>query len=186
MVVIVVLTVFFVTSIVMFLLPGVPILNAPAIALAPFRIVNTYGLFAVMTRERYEIEFEGSRDLVTWTAYRFRYKPQDPKKRPGIFAPYQPRFDWNLWFASLGTVEDNRWVMNVQARLMQNSAQVLQLFAGNPFDGKPPSAVRVVVWQYWFSTSDEKRRTGVWWDRKLLGQYAPTAVRQANGSIGFE
>ena len=74
----------------------------PARALEPFRIANRYGLFAVMTSERYEIEFQGSRDGVTWTPYPFRYKPQDPMKAPGIYAPYQPRFEWNLWFASLG------------------------------------------------------------------------------------
>ncbi|HSP34238.1 MAG TPA: lipase maturation factor family protein, partial [Thermoanaerobaculia bacterium] len=174
---VVVLIVFFVTSIVVFLLPNVPVVNAPAIVLAPFRIVNTYGLFAVMTRARYEIEFQGSRDLVHWTPYPFRYKPQDPHKRPGIFAPYQPRFDWNLWFASLGSVDENRWVLNVQARLMQNSPQVLELFAGNPFAGKPPVAVRAVAWQYWFSTPQEKQKLGVWWDRKFLGDYAPIAAR---------
>jgi len=186
MAVIVVLVLFFFTSIEMFLFPGVPLLNAPAIVLQPFRIVNTYGLFAVMTRARYEIEFQGSRDLVHWTSYPFRYKPQDVRERPGIYAPYQPRFDWNLWFASLGSVDDNRWVMNTEVRLMQNSPPVLALFRSNPFPGQPPAAIRVVAWQYWFSTRDEKQRLGVWWDRKFLGQYAPTAVRQADGSVGFE
>ncbi len=184
--VIVVMIVFFFTSIEMFLFPGVPLLNAPAIALQPFRIVNTYGLFAVMTRARYEIEFQGSRDGEHWTPYPFRYKPQDPRKPPGIFAPYQPRFDWNLWFASLGTVEDNRWVMNVEARLLDNSAPVLQLFAANPFDGQPPKAIRVMVWQYWFSSREEKQRLGVWWDRKLVGEYAPEAERQPDGSVAFQ
>ena len=184
--VIVVLILFFATSIEMFLLPNVPLLNAPAMFLAPFRIVNNYGLFAVMTRARYEIEFQGSRDLVHWTPYPFAYKPQDPNKAPRIYAPYQPRFDWNLWFASLGTVEDNRWVMNTQVRLLENSPPVLQLFAGDPFGRHPPSAVRAVVWQYWFSTSEEHRRTGAWWDRRLVGAYAPTAIRRANGTIEFE
>ncbi len=186
MFVIVILIVFFTTSIVMFLLPGVPLLNAPAIVLQPFRIVNNYGLFAIMTRARYEIEFQGSQDLVHWTAYSFRYKPQDPRNRPGIFAPYQPRFDWNLWFASLGTIEENRWIMNTQVRLLENRAPVLRLFAANPFEGHPPNAVRVLVWQYWFSTPQEKITTGVWWDRKLIGRYAPTAVRRSDGSIAFE
>ena len=178
--------VFFETSIVMFLLPSVPLLNAPAIALQPFRIVNNYGLFAVMTRARYEIEFQGSRDLVHWTAYPFRYKPQDPRKPPGIFAPYQPRFDWNLWFASLGTVDENRWVMNTEVRLLENRAPVLQLFAGNPFPNRPPAAIRVVVWQYRFSSREEKQRTGMWWDRQDLGPYAPTALRRSDGSVSFE
>jgi lipase maturation factor len=186
MAVAVILIVFFTTSIVMFLLPRAPLLNAPAIALQPFRIVNNYGLFAIMTRARYEIEFQGSSDLVHWTPYPFRYKPQDPRKPPGIFAPYQPRFDWNLWFASLGTFEENHWIMNTEVRLLENSGPVLQLFAGNPFGNRPPSAIRVVVWQYWFSSGDEKQKSGVWWDRTLIGQYAPTAIRKPDGSIDFE
>ena len=74
----------------------------PLIALEPFRIANQYGLFAVMTRGRYEIEFQGSSDGTDWVAYPFRNKPQELNEAPGIYAPYQPRFDWNLWFASLG------------------------------------------------------------------------------------
>src|SRR5438128_12248656 len=83
--------------------PRLPLPTAPVSALEPFRIANQYGLFAVMTRGRYEIEFQGSQDRQNWVAYPFRYKPQDPSKPPGIYAPYQPRFDWNLWFASLGS-----------------------------------------------------------------------------------
>src|SRR5260370_40215883 len=80
---------------------GVP--RAPVSALEPFGIANLYGLFAVMTRGRYEIEFQGSHDGQTWLVYPFRYKPQDPSKPPRIYAPDQPRFDWNLWFASLSS-----------------------------------------------------------------------------------
>lgn len=72
------------------------------------RIANQYGLFAVMTRGRYEIEFQGSNDGQNWLAYPFRYKPQALDRPPGIYAPYQPRFDWNLWFASLGDWRDIR------------------------------------------------------------------------------
>ena len=89
-----------------FLLTGAPEPLAwllwPVRAVDPFRIANRYGLFAVMTPARYEIEFQGSSDGVTWTAYPFRYKPQALDAAPGIYAPYQPRFEWNLWFASLG------------------------------------------------------------------------------------
>jgi lipase maturation factor 1 len=87
------------------LLPHVPLPTAPVTALEPFRIANRYGLFAVMTRGRYEIEFQGSNDGQNWTPYSFRYKPQALNERPRIYAPYQPRFDWNLWFASLGNMD---------------------------------------------------------------------------------
>ena len=71
-----------------------------------------------MTEQRYEIEFQGSNDGGrTWIAYPFRYKPQDPMERPGIYAPYQPRFEWNLWFASLAPWQASPWVVAAQARL---------------------------------------------------------------------
>ena len=150
------------------------------------RFANRYGLFAVMTRARYEIEFQGTADGKTWIAYPFRYKPQDVRKAPGIYAPYQPRFEWNLWFASLGTWLDNRWVLNTEVRLLQNQPAVLQLFAGNPFAGKPPVAVRAMQWQYWFTSVEERRKTGAWLRRELVGQYAPTARRMPDGTIEIE
>jgi hypothetical protein len=145
----------------------------PAIALEPFRIANRYGLFAVMTTERYEIEFQGSRDGARWTAYPFRFKPQDPTKAPGIYAPYQPRFEWNLWFASLGEWRGYPWVVRTELRLLEGSPSVLRLFARDPFAGEPPAYVRAVKWRYWFTTPAEKRATGAWWNREELGLYAP-------------
>ncbi len=145
----------------------------PAIALEPLRIANRYGLFAVMTTERYEIEFQGSRDGVRWTSYPFRFKPQDPMQAPGIYAPYQPRFEWNLWFASLGEWRAYPWVVRTELRLLQGSPPVLRLFARDPFAGEAPAYVRAVKWQYWFTTPADKRATGAWWRRKELGPYAP-------------
>jgi hypothetical protein len=160
-----------------------PLPQMPVVALEPFRIANRYGLFAVMTRARYEIEFQGSPDGQTWTAYPFRYKPQDPAKPPGIYAPYQPRFDWNLWFASLEGWKENSMVLRTEERLLANDADVLQLFAANPFPREPPVQVRALVWQYWFTSLGEKRTQGLWWRRKLLGLYAPTLQREADGKI---
>lgn len=160
-------------STVSFLAPAVPgPLLLPARALAPFRVANAYGLFAVMTTARYEIEFQGTPDDTTWIAYPFRYKPQNPWAAPGIYAPYQPRFDWNLWFASLGNSAENPWVVATQARLLSNDRSVLTLFAGNPFAGAPPRAVRTVLWRLWFTDLQTRRRTGRWWNRELLGLYA--------------
>ena len=178
----VVLTTHFITTTAMFFVPNFP----TARLLAPTRIVNSFGLFAVMTRARYEIEFQGTRDGTTWIAYPFRYKPQNPKEPPHIFAPYQPRFDWNLWFASLSTVADNPWVLNVEARLLENSPPVLRLFRGNPFADRPPIAVRAVTWQYWFTDREERARTGAWWNRKLIGSYAPAARRGPTGTIELD
>jgi lipase maturation factor 1 len=160
-----------------------PLPTAPVSALEPFRIANRYGLFAVMTRGRYEIEFQGSNDGQNWTPYSFRYKPQALNQPPGIYAPYQPRFDWNLWFASLGGWRDYPIVPNTEVRLLSNDKDVLELFAGNPFPHEPPSQIRTVLWQYWFTTMQEKRKTGLWWRREELGLYAPTLERQPDGQI---
>jgi hypothetical protein len=148
-----------------------PLLDAPARLLDPFRIANAYGLFANMTEQRYEIEFQGSRDGVSWVPYPFRYKPQDVMERPGIYAPYQPRFDWNLWFASLGVWQQSTWVVLAQQRLVEGSPSVLRLFRSDPFGGHPPALVRTVLWQYWFTDPATKRRTGAWWRRQELGPF---------------
>lgn len=145
----------------------------PAMALEPFRIANRYGLFAVMTENRYEIEFQGSNDGIHYTPYPFRYKPQDPKAAPGIYAPYQPRFEWNLWFASLADWQRDPWVLRAAEKLLEGSPDVLRLFRSDPFHGKPPRFVRTVLWEYWFTTPAEKRRTGAWWVREEKGEYAP-------------
>jgi lipase maturation factor 1 len=157
--------------------------TAPIVALEPFRIANRYGLFAVMTRGRYEIEFQGSSDGQNWIAYPFRYKPQALDKPPRIYAPYQPRFDWNLWFASLGGWRDYPIVPNTEVRLLSNNKEVLALFAESPFPHDPPRMIRVVLWQYWFTSMEERRETGMWWRRRFLGLYAPTVERASNGEI---
>jgi len=168
---------------VLMILPGPLLPMAPVQALEPFRIANQYGLFAVMTRGRYEIEFQGSSDGQNWQVYPFRYKPQEVNERPGIYAPYQPRFDWNLWFASLGEWQQNDIVPFTEERLLMNDRDVLTLFRSNPFSASPPRFVRAVLWQYWFTSVAEKRSTGVWWRRKLLGLYAPTLARFEDGKF---
>jgi len=158
-----------------------PLPEKPLIALDPFRIANQYGLFAVMTRGRYEIEFQGSIDGKNWTPYLFQNKPQALNEAPGIYAPYQPRFDWNLWFASLGGWRDNEIVPLTEERLLVGDDAVLALFRGDPFPQIPPRYVRAVIWQYWFTTMDEKRQAGNWWRRAYLGLYAPELTMAADG-----
>ena len=160
-----------------------PLPTFPIAVLEPLRIANQYGLFAVMTRGRYEIEFQGSTDGQNWTAYPFRYKPQALNQPPGIYAPYQPRFDWNLWFASLSSWRESPIVPNTEVRLLTNNRDVLSLFADNPFSKQPPQQIRAVLWQYWFTSMAEKRATGNWWRRQYLGLYAPTLQQANDGKI---
>jgi hypothetical protein len=178
--------VFYATTALLFaMIPYAPPLPlAPARALEPFRIANQYGLFANMTHERYEIEFQGSSDGQNWTPYLFRYKPQDVHKAPGIYAPYQHRFEWDLWFASLGNWRNYPWVVQTEARLLQNEPDVLTLFARNPLNSAPPpQKVRAVIWQYWFTDRATQRKEGTWWRRELLGVYAPMVERTPDGRI---
>src|ERR1700683_4150929 len=164
---------------------SIPLPVTPVQVLARWRIANEYGLFGSMTRARYEIEFQGSDDDgKTWRTYPFKFKPQDPAKAPGIYAPYQPRFDWNLWFASLGTWQSDSITTRTEERLIANDPDVLALFAGNPFPDKPPTQVRAMIWQYWFTSMEAKRATGMWWRRQLLGLYAPVLERNEGGKIG--
>lgn len=165
------------------LVPRLPLPNGPVAALEPWRVANTYGLFANMTPHRYEVEFQGSDDGTHWIAYPFRHKPQDVHARPGIYAPYQPRFDWNLWFASLTDWRQAPIVARTEVRLLEGSPDVLGLFAADPFHGQTPKYVRAVLWQYWFSTPDEKRAQGIWWRREFLGTYAPTVTRGGDGNF---
>jgi lipase maturation factor len=172
------------TAQMLWMIMSAPLPTSPVALLDPFRIANRYGLFAVMTRGRYEIEFQGSNDGQTWIAYPFRHKPQEPNKPPRIYAPYQPRLDWNLWFASLGEWRDNPLVLRTQRRLLSNDPEVLALFAANPFPQAPPRQVRAVLWQYWFTSMAEKREHGLWWRRELLGLYAPAVRLEPGGKIG--
>ncbi len=123
-----------------------------------------------MTHARFEIEFQGSQNGIEWTPYPFRYKPQELNRAPGIYAPYQPRFEWNLWFASLGNWREYRFVLYTQEQLLLNQPDVMQLFASNPFAAAPPKQVRAVMYRYWFTDMKTKREQGLWWRRELLGE----------------
>ena len=156
-------------------------LSRPPLALASlynrleaFRIVNGYGLFRVMTKDRGEIILEGSSEGIDWLPYEFKWKPGDLKRAPGWCAPHQPRLDWQMWFAALGTPRENPWLIALIYRLLQGSHQVNDLLANNPFPDKPPRYIRATFYRYRFTTVDEFRHTGAWWKRQELREYLPT------------
>ena len=142
--------------------------------LEAFRIVNGYGLFRAMTKDRCEIVLEGSADGIEWLSYEFKWKPGDVKRAPGWCAPHQPRLDWQMWFAALGTPRENRWFIALIFRLLQGSHDVNPLLANNPFPDKPPRYIRAMFYRYRFTTGDEFRQTGAWWKREELREYLPT------------
>ena len=146
--------------------------------IAPLCIVNTYGLFAVMTTSRPEIVIEGSDDGVHWLEYSFKYKPGDVLRRPSWNIPHQPRLDWQMWFAALGTPSQNPWFVQFLRRLLQNSPVVTALLRSNPFPHKPPLYVRALLYDYRYSSPEEKEKTGAWWVRKPEGIYFPAVALQ--------
>jgi len=141
--------------------------------IAPLRIVNTYGLFAVMTTTLPEIIVEGSDDGVHWREYGFKYKPSDVMRRPQWNFPHQPRLDWQMWFAALGTARENPWFSRFLQRLLENSPEVTALLGINPFPHEPPLYVRALLYDYRYSGTEEKKATSAWWVRQPEGIYYP-------------
>jgi hypothetical protein len=139
----------------------------------PFRLVNSYGLFSIMTTQRPEIIVEGSRDGVNWLAYEFKWKPGDPKRAPRFVAPRQPRLDWQVWFAALGFYPNNPWFWRFLVRLLEGSPSVLSLLRSNPFPDAPPRFVRAVLYDYRFADAERRRVTKAWWFRERRGPYSP-------------
>ncbi|HKP92959.1 MAG TPA: lipase maturation factor family protein [Chthoniobacterales bacterium] len=139
--------------------------------LETFHVVSGYGLFRVMTKSRPEIVIEGSSDGIEWRPYEFYWKPGDLKRPPGWVAPHQPRLDWQMWFAALGTYRQNPWFLSLLERLLRNAGDVTRLLAHNPFPTEPPRFVRARFYEYRFTSSAECKETGAWWKREERGEY---------------
>jgi hypothetical protein len=140
------------------------------VAVEPFMSINSYGLFQEMSLRRPELIIEGSDDKKTWLAYEFKWKPGDIYRRPQFCTPHMPRLDWQMWFAAMDA--DDRhydyWLLQFLGKLQQGSPQVLKLMGNNPFPDHPPKYLRVLQYDYSFTTFAEHRATGAWWRRVLL------------------
>jgi hypothetical protein len=141
--------------------------------LYPFGTFNNYGLFAVMTTERREIELEGTRDGETWIPYVFKYKPGSVDRAPVLAAPHQPRLDWQMWFAALGEYRRNAWLADTMRRLLEGNSNVVGLLEEDPFVDEPPKQVRAIIYRYEVTSIEERRETGNWWTRDERALYAP-------------
>ena len=134
----------------------------------PLDLVNTYGAFGSVGRERLNVVFEGTMDSIpddkaNWKPYPYKGLPVALDQRPPQIAPYQLRLDWQMWFASMSTPEEYPWTKTLVSKLLNNDAGALSLFAGNPFPDKPPRYIRAVLYRYSF-THDR------WWSRQRLGE----------------
>jgi hypothetical protein len=137
----------------------------------PLHLVNTYGAFGSVGRERDEVVVEGTSDGVTWKEYEFRAKPTDVKRMPPQFAPYHLRLDWMMWFAAISPSFAGAWFARFLRKLRENDRATLRLLRHNPFPDAPPAAIRTVLYRYRFTTWKERRETGAWWHRERLREF---------------
>jgi hypothetical protein len=144
----------------------------------PFHIVGTYGAFGSVTKERFEVVIEGTVEPVVtpqtvWREYEFKGKPGDVKRRPPQVAPYHLRLDWLMWFAAMSSPMYHEWFIPLLAQLLEADRATLRLLRKEPFDGQAPRFVRALLYLYRFTTAKERRETGAWWHRELVGDYVP-------------
>ncbi|XP_075021587.1 lipase maturation factor 1 isoform X2 [Calonectris borealis] len=147
----------------------------------PLRIVNTYGAFGSITKERTEVILQGTSSLdpndpaAVWEEYDFKCKPGDLKRRPCFITPYHYRLDWLMWFAAFQTYEQNEWIIHLAGKLLAQEEETLSLMATNPFAGRaPPRWIRGEHFKYKFSRPGGKHASeGRWWIRKRIGPYFP-------------
>ena len=144
----------------------------------PLNLVNTYGAFGSVTRERMEIILEGTEDdtitsATKWREYEFKAKPGRLDRPLPIVAPYHLRLDWLMWFAAMSDYRHYGWILNLTAKLLQNDTGVLKLIRTNPFTDAPPKYIRAQLYQYRFTTPEERAKTGNWWKRIQVVEYFP-------------
>ncbi|MFL6448197.1 MAG: lipase maturation factor family protein [Bryobacteraceae bacterium] len=151
-----------------------------------FHLVGTYGAFGSITRPRYEIVVEGTDDDVVtsatkWREYEFKAKPGDLRRMPPQIAPYHLRLDWLMWFAAMGSYQQYPWFVNLLAKFLQGDRDVLSLIRTNPFPNRSPRYVRATLYEYHFTTPQERKQTGAWWKRTASGPYFPAVSLDTPG-----
>jgi len=139
-------------------------------------LVNTYGAFGTVGRERWNVVFEGTGDdprdpAAQWRPYPYRALPVALDRRPVVIAPYQPRLDWQMWFAAMGRPSEYPWTIHLIWKLLHDDPGALSLFADNPFPDRPPRAIRAVLYRYAFAPPDDA--DGRWWTREEQGLWLP-------------
>jgi len=151
-----------------------------------WHLVNTYGAFGSVTRERFEIVIEGTRDEqigpdTRWREYEFRAKPGDVRRRPPQIAPYHLRLDWMMWFAAISPSFGRGWFRPFVDKLLEGDGPTLRLLRHDPFPGDPPRWVRARLFRYRFTDRAERRDTGAVWHRDLVGEYLPPVTAARSG-----
>jgi hypothetical protein len=154
----------------------------------PLDLVNTYGAFGGIDRERYEVILEGTGDDVPrragrWEAYELPCMPGDPLRRPCLITPYHYRLDWQMWFVGNGAargepIEENPWLVHLVWQLLAGELPPKRLLAHDPFPSAPPRWIRADIWRYAF-TRDRAESRGAWWTRERVGVFLrPVSVQE--------
>jgi hypothetical protein len=155
----------------------------------PIHLVNTYGAFGSVTRNRHEIVIEGTTDPeidenTAWKAYEFKGKPTDPSRMPPQIAPYHLRLDWQMWFAAMRGIRNAPWLVKLIKRFLQGNKPTLKLIKNNPFEDEPPTYIRARLFRYEFTNFNEKRETGNWWKREFISNYLnPVSLKDLENII---
>jgi hypothetical protein len=157
------------------MLSGAQIMNTSFTRLP---IVNTYGAFGSVGRERLQLVFEGTLDetitpKTSWLAYQFKCQPGDPARRPCWMSPYHYRLDWLLWFAAMGSPREYPWAVHLVWQLLGADPGALGLIAKDPLAGRTPRHLRVDLYRYAFAHTGGKLR----WQRTRLGPWLPPLER---------
>jgi hypothetical protein len=144
-------------------------------------LVNTYGAFGTVGRERDEIVFEGTQaerpdESAEWRAYEFPCKPGDPERRPCVVSPYHYRLDWQIWFAAMSSIGRQPWLIHLVAKLLDGDAGVKRLLAVDTFPEDPPRWVRAQLYRYQFTRPGDG--SSDWWKRTLVGPYMRPLSRE--------
>ena len=154
----------------------------------PYELVNTYGAFGTVGKERLNVIFEGTMDehpddSANWKPYVYKGLPVALDQRPPQVAPYQPRLDWQMWFASMSTVEEYPWTVHLVWKLLHNDPLAVGLFTENPFPGKPPRYIRAVLYRYTFAKPGNPQK--LWWNRERIGEWLPALSVHDTTLINF-
>lgn len=142
----------------------------------PLDLVNTYGAFGTVGKERLNVVFEGTlddnpTDQAHWKPYIYKGLPVLPDKQPPQVAPYQLRLDWQMWFASMSSPANYPWTLNLIAKLLHNDPDIVNLFKSNPFPDKSPQYIRAVLYRYSFAEPGNPQ--GRWWNRERIRIWIP-------------
>lgn len=154
----------------------------------PLHLVNTYGAFGSITRQRTEVILEGTSEEfpgpgTQWKEYEFKCKPGNVMRRPCVVSPYHYKIDWQMWFAAMSDFRYHPWILSLIGHLLENDPETLSLIAENPFPKEPPRWIRAELYEYRFTTAEEKKHTGAWWVRTPRGIYLPPLSLQSEQFI---